>query len=50
MKASLFDHVVGAGAHRRRDYDAKRFCGREVDDKLEFGRREKDCGDIAAQI
>ena len=28
---SLFDHLVGAGAHRRRYGEAKRFSGLELD-------------------
>src|SRR6266511_6312525 len=34
----LFDHLVGNGEHARGNVEAKRFCGLEIDDKLEFGR------------
>jgi len=34
---ALFDHLVGTGQQRRRDFEAKRFRGFEVDHKLEFG-------------
>ena len=33
----LFDHFVGAGEKRRRDFNTERFCGLEIDDKQEFG-------------
>src|SRR5882672_11291436 len=36
--ASLFDHLGGAGEQRGRQVEAERFCGLEVDDKLELGR------------
>src|SRR6476620_1866071 len=32
----LFDHLIGTGEHSRRDGDAYRFCGLEVDYQLEF--------------
>jgi hypothetical protein len=34
----LFDHLVGTGEQRRRHSYAKRFCGGQVDDKVELGR------------
>ena len=33
-----FDHLVGDGEHVRRNGEAERLGGREVDDELEFGR------------
>ena len=33
-----FDHFVGDEEHARRNGEAERFSGREVDDELEFGR------------
>jgi len=37
QKAPLFDHLVGAELDRRRQLDADRLGGLEVDDQLEFG-------------
>jgi hypothetical protein len=34
----LFDHLVGAGEHGRRNDEAKRLSGTEIDDRLELGR------------
>ena len=36
--ASLFDHLVGAGKHHRRERDAERLSSFKVDDQLELGR------------
>ena len=33
----LFDHLVGAGEQRLRDFEAERFRGAEVDHKLDLG-------------
>src|SRR5262245_26606491 len=35
--AQLFDHLVGAGQHARRQLKAERLCGLEVDHELELG-------------
>ena len=35
----LFDHLVGAGEHRRWNFEAKRFGGLEVEHKIGLGRR-----------
>jgi hypothetical protein len=35
-KMTLFDHLVGATGHMRRDGDAERFGGLEIDDQLHF--------------
>ena len=36
-KLRLLDHLVGATGQRKRDSDAKRLGGLEVDDQLNFG-------------
>src|SRR5262249_15459111 len=38
-RAASFDHLVGAGKQRRRNFKAGRLCGLEVDDEFEFRRR-----------
>ena len=37
--ARLFDHLIGAGKQRRRNSEADRLCGFDVDGKLVLGRR-----------
>jgi hypothetical protein len=37
--AHSFDHLVGAGEQRRRNFQAERFGGLEIDGELEFDRR-----------
>jgi hypothetical protein len=37
--SALFDHLIGAGKQRRRNFEADRLCGFEVDGKLVLGRR-----------
>ena len=37
-RVSLLDHLVGAGEQRRRNVDAKRLRGLEIDHQLELGR------------
>jgi hypothetical protein len=37
-KLRLFDHLIGAREHRRRNFEAERFGRLEVDHQLEFGR------------
>jgi hypothetical protein len=34
-----FNHLVGAQKERLRNFEVERLNGREIDDKLEFGRR-----------
>jgi hypothetical protein len=34
----LFDHLVGAGEHRRRHSEAEGLRSNQVDDQIEFGR------------
>jgi hypothetical protein len=34
----LFDHLVGAGEQSRRDGEAERLSGEQIDDEIEFGR------------
>src|SRR5262249_37513029 len=38
-KGSLFDHLVGTGEQRRRNCEAKRLGGLEIDYQLVLGRR-----------
>jgi hypothetical protein len=37
QKQTSLDHLVGASDERRRHGEAKRLCGLEIDDELEFG-------------
>ena len=37
--ARLFDNLIGAGEQRRRDFEAQRLGGSQVDHQLIFGRR-----------
>ena len=39
QRRPLFDHLVGAGEHGWRDFEAERFGSFEVDYQLVFGRR-----------
>jgi hypothetical protein len=34
----LFDHLVGSGQKRRREFEFKRVCGRKIDDELKISR------------
>src|SRR5690349_12329789 len=36
--AALFDHLVGTGEERRRQFNPKRLCGLEIDLQTNFGR------------
>ena len=36
----LFDHLVGSGEHGRRELEAERFGGLQIDDQLELGRSD----------
>src|SRR4030095_13782202 len=38
-KLRLFDHLVGAGEQRRRDFEAEHLGRRNIDDELQFGRK-----------
>jgi hypothetical protein len=38
-KPLLFDHLVGAGEQRRRNREAERFGGLEIDQKLDVSRK-----------
>src|SRR6516165_1268811 len=40
-RAASFDHLVGAGKKRRRDFDAQTLGGLQIDDQFEF-RRQRD--------
>jgi hypothetical protein len=35
--APLFDHLVGAGEQHRRNFEAQRLCGFQIDRYFEFG-------------
>src|SRR5271169_6763400 len=39
QRTSLFDHLVGAGKHGRRNVEAYRLGGLEIDDQSVLGRR-----------
>src|SRR6516164_3554377 len=38
MRGASFDHLVGAGEYRRRNFDAERPSGLEIDHQFVFGR------------
>ena len=35
---ALLNHFVGACEQRRRNIESKRFCGRDINNEIEFGR------------